>query len=54
MLEFNNFIEGLELFDVPMHGRQFTWSNSADGGRCSRINKVLLSSEWMTKFKLKL
>lgn len=54
MLEFNNFIEELELFDVPMHGRQFTWSNSEDGGRWNRIDRVLLSSEWIEKFKLKL
>lgn len=54
MLEFNNFIEELELFDVPMLGRQFTWSNLEDGGRWSRIDRVLLSSEWIEKFKLKL
>ncbi|KAL7194493.1 hypothetical protein ACSBR1_034841 [Camellia fascicularis] len=28
MREFNEFIEGVELYDVPMQGRQFTWSNS--------------------------
>ncbi|XP_028079578.1 uncharacterized protein LOC114281323 [Camellia sinensis] len=54
MIEFNNFIEELELLDLPMFGRQFTWSNSGDGGRWSRIDRVLLSSEWLVKLKLKL
>lgn len=54
MVEFNEFIEGLALYNVPMHGRRFSWSNSEDGGRWSRIDRVLLEPEWMRKFKFKL
>lgn len=48
---FNEFIEELELFDLPMQGRQFTWSNSSDRGKWSRIDRILLSVEWLERFK---
>ncbi|XP_028097432.1 uncharacterized protein LOC114297236 [Camellia sinensis] len=54
MVEFNEFIEGLALYDVPMHGRQFSWSNSEDGGKWSRIDRVLLAPEWLSRFNFKL
>ncbi|XP_028064362.1 uncharacterized protein LOC114267521 [Camellia sinensis] len=54
MREFNEFIEGVELYDVPMQGRQFTWSNSSVRGSWSRIDRILLSSEWLEKFNFTL
>ena len=33
MKEFNDFIELMELFALPMLGRLFTWCNSCDGGK---------------------
>ncbi|XP_028101541.1 uncharacterized protein LOC114300853 [Camellia sinensis] len=54
MMDFNQFIETMELTDPPMMGRQFTWCNSNDGERWSRIDRVLMASEWVERFKLKL
>lgn len=54
MRDFNQFIENLELTDPPMMGRQFTWCNSNDDGRWSRIDRVLMSSEWVERFNFKL
>ncbi|XP_028071217.1 uncharacterized protein LOC114273615 [Camellia sinensis] len=52
--EFNLFIENIELLDLPMLGRQFTWCNSNEGERWSRIDRVLMSMEWLERLKLKL
>lgn len=54
MTIFNKFIEDLELIDLPMLGRKFTWSNSQAVERMSRIDRVLVHHEWLEKFKLKL
>ncbi|XP_028087668.1 uncharacterized protein LOC114288359 [Camellia sinensis] len=54
MKDFNLFIEHMELLDLPMLGRQFTWCNSNEGERWSRIDKVLMSTEWVERLKLKL
>ncbi|XP_028107298.1 uncharacterized protein LOC114306285 [Camellia sinensis] len=54
MKEFNQFIDNLELIDLPMMGRQFTWCNAIEGDRWSRIDRVLLSTEWMERYNLKL
>ena len=44
--EFNEFIDEMELVDVLMHNRSYTWFKS--GGQAkSRINRVLLSMEWL-------
>ncbi|XP_028106717.1 uncharacterized protein LOC114305789 [Camellia sinensis] len=52
--EFNQFIENLEVVDLPMMGRQFTWCNASEGERWSRIDRVLLSTEWLERVNLKL
>ncbi|XP_028110763.1 uncharacterized protein LOC114309252 [Camellia sinensis] len=54
MKEFNLFIENMELLDLPMLGRQFTWCNSNEGERWSRIDRALMSTEWVEKLNLKL
>ncbi|XP_028096963.1 uncharacterized protein LOC114296821 [Camellia sinensis] len=54
MKDFNEFIEGVELYDVPMQGRQFTWSNSSVRGSWSRIDRILLSLEWLEKYNFTL
>ncbi|KAL7247789.1 hypothetical protein ACSBR2_002659 [Camellia fascicularis] len=50
MRDFNEFIEGVQLSDVPMQGRQFTWSNSSVRGSWTRIDRILLSPEWLEKY----
>ncbi|MCH87331.1 endonuclease/exonuclease/phosphatase family protein [Trifolium medium] len=43
--EFRNFIEELELVDLPLIGRHFTWYQSS-GRAMSRIDRMLISDEW--------
>ncbi|XP_028125261.1 uncharacterized protein LOC114322196 [Camellia sinensis] len=52
MKEFNQFIDNCELVDVPMIGRKFTWCNALDGNKWSRIDRFLISPEWLVRFKL--
>lgn len=50
MNDFNRFINNLELMDMPMLGRQYTWGNSR---HWSRIDRFLVNPEWLEWFKLK-
>lgn len=54
MIEFNNFINQLELVEVPMLGRRFTWCNSLDGERWSKIDRLLLDTIRLEKFRLQM
>ncbi|KAL7179147.1 hypothetical protein ACSBR1_042516 [Camellia fascicularis] len=51
MKDFHEFVESMEVTDLPMLGRKFTWCNAADGEKWSRIDRFLLSSEWLECFK---
>lgn len=44
--EFNNFIDAMRLQDLPMIGQLFTWYK-AGGGAKSRIDRILMSQEWL-------
>lgn len=44
--EFNEFIEDLQLNDLPLVGRKFTW-HRANGSCMSRIDRFLVSDEWL-------
>jgi len=46
MQGFNNFIESMELVDVPLIGRKYTWYKE-NGKAKSRIDRVLVSLEWL-------
>lgn len=37
-----------------MLGRKFTWCNTLEGKKWSRIDRFLLSPEWLVTYKLKL
>lgn len=54
MAEFNHFLDLLEMVDVPMLGRRFTWCNSLDGERWSGLDRILLDTAWLEKFKFKM
>ncbi|XP_028109689.1 uncharacterized protein LOC114308322 [Camellia sinensis] len=54
MCDFNDFIDNLEVCDMHMMGRKFTWCNSQEDERWSRIDRFLLSSEWVQNFNFKL
>lgn len=45
MKDFNDFINGMELVDLSLERRKFTWYRD-NGQCCSRIDRFLLSSAW--------
>ncbi|CAJ2644149.1 unnamed protein product [Trifolium pratense] len=46
--EFRQFVEGMEIIDVPVTGKKFTWF-SADGKTMSRLDRFLLSEGFIDK-----
>ncbi|KAI5441929.1 hypothetical protein KIW84_011114 [Lathyrus oleraceus] len=51
MVEFNDFIEELELIDVPLMGNKFTWFNLS-GKAINRLDRFLLSNELVEEWKV--
>lgn len=49
MIEFNEFISKLQLVDLPLTRRKFTWYRD-NGQSCSRIDRFLLSKEWVQEW----
>ncbi|PNY11564.1 hypothetical protein L195_g008173 [Trifolium pratense] len=49
MREFRSFVEDLELEDLPLLGRRFTWFHS-NGRAMSRIDRFLVSPEWQSNW----
>ncbi|KAK2383075.1 hypothetical protein QL285_070564 [Trifolium repens] len=49
IIEFWKFVEDLELLDLPILGRKFTWYQ-ASGRAMSRIDRILISDEWSHKW----
>jgi hypothetical protein len=45
MWEFDEFLENLELMDLPLTGRNFTWFHP-NGVTMSRLDRILVSSSW--------
>ena len=43
-------IENLELREIKMVGRQFTWANDLAPPTFEKLDRVLMSSEWELKF----
>ncbi|XP_028083439.1 uncharacterized protein LOC114284691 [Camellia sinensis] len=54
MKDFNDFIDRCELTELQMLGRKYTWCNATDGNKWSKIDKFLLTPEWIERFKFKL
>ncbi|XP_028076106.1 uncharacterized protein LOC114278281 [Camellia sinensis] len=54
MQQLNEFIDSAELNHLPLLGRKYTWCNTQESQNWSRIDRVLLSLEWLIHFKLKL
>ncbi|GAU09987.1 hypothetical protein TSUD_393040 [Trifolium subterraneum] len=46
MMEFGQFMEDLELVDLPFIGRRFTWFHP-NGTTMSRLDRVLVSLDWI-------
>ncbi|KAI5437907.1 hypothetical protein KIW84_023869 [Lathyrus oleraceus] len=51
MVEFNDFIEGLSLIDVPLKGNKFTWFNLR-GKAMSRLDRFLTFEELVEEWKV--
>jgi hypothetical protein len=45
MYLFNNFIGEMDVFDLSVLGRRFTWYHP-NGRSMSRIDRILISEEW--------
>ncbi|KAL7163159.1 hypothetical protein ACSBR2_039292 [Camellia fascicularis] len=53
MMDFNAFIDIMELHDLPMLGRSYTWCNDVEGESWSRLDRFLLDTRWFKKFFFK-
>ncbi|XP_057415016.1 uncharacterized protein LOC130709903 [Lotus japonicus] len=45
-IEFNSFINNMELLDLPLVGKKFTWFRP-NGLAVSRLDRALVSMEWL-------
>nr|XP_034607094.1 uncharacterized protein LOC117866906 [Setaria viridis] len=49
---FNAIIDSLNLKEIHMSGRKYTWANSLKNPTYERLDRVLVSTEWEEKFPL--
>lgn len=49
---FKDFINQAELKDLPMMGKQFTWTNFQNNAIHNRIDRFLISPEFLEKFSV--
>ena len=50
MNQFSDFISEHGLIDLPLEGRNFTWSNSREVVSRSRLDRFLVTANWEAKF----
>jgi endonuclease/exonuclease/phosphatase family metal-dependent hydrolase len=50
MLLFNNIIQHLDLEEIPLKGRSYSWSNMQDNPLLERIDWIFTSAEWTSKY----
>ena len=48
MMLFNNIIINLDLVEIPLKGRSYTWSNKHDNPLLEKLDWVFISSHWTT------
>jgi len=46
MGRFRRFVDEMELKDVPLHGRYFTWSNERENATLEKLDRVLVMVDW--------
>jgi hypothetical protein len=49
---FNAVIDSLDLREIEMSGRRFTWANSRRVPTYERVDRVLISTEWEQQYPL--
>jgi hypothetical protein len=49
---FNAIIDGLDLWEIEMPRRKYTWANSLSTPTYERLNRVLVSTDWEQNFSL--
>jgi hypothetical protein len=49
---FNAVIDSLDLREVSMTGRQFTWANSLPDPTYEKLDRVLMDTDWEDKFPM--
>jgi hypothetical protein len=49
---FNAVIDSLDLREVSMVGRQFTWANTLPDPTYEKLDRVLMDTDWENKFPL--
>ena len=49
---FNAVIESLDLKEIVMSGRQYTWAGPGDNPIFEKLDRVLASTDWEDKFPL--
>ena len=47
MWDFNGFVDGVTLIEVPLVGRSFTWANSCSA---TKIDRCFVLLEWLLAF----
>lgn len=50
MLLFNEAISNLGLVELPLHGRQFSWSNMQESPLLVKLDWFFTSASWMTAY----
>lgn len=50
MGQFRNTIDVLELRDIPLFGKKSTWSNERAGTTLTKINRMLMSNYWESRY----
>jgi hypothetical protein len=49
---FNAIIESLDLREIALSGRQYTWANRRDNPTYEKLDRILASVEWEQKYPL--
>ena len=50
MLRFNSLLQQLDLVEIPLKGRNFTWSNMQDSPLLEKLDWIFTSANWTLTF----